>query len=194
MKKEMCLTLTFLSFGIVANSSLLAEIPSDSTTSTTTATNPANSTSPTTNSSSVTMAKSSQDSEQKFKTTDAKDEQSQMAAWMIESAQAAKDYLDGLDREMYAESWAKGDQLFQHTITKEEWAKALSNSRRPLGKVTVRKLKNQRPAKDPKGLPKGAYMVIEYWTSFNKALESGELLTLRRGTDGKWRILTYQVN
>ncbi len=123
-----------------------------------------------------------------------KQEQDQMPAWMIESAQVAKDYVDGLDKGQYAQSWSKGDTLFQHTITKEEWAKALTDSRKPLGKANSRKLKDQRPAQDPHGLPKGAYMVVEYDTSFDNAPNSGELLTLRRGTDGKWRVLTYQVN
>jgi len=37
-------------------------------------------------------------------------------------------------------------------------------------------------------------MVVEYNTVFQNASNSGELLTLRQGEDGKWRILTYQVN
>jgi hypothetical protein len=121
-------------------------------------------------------------------------DQEQVAAWMIESAQVAKDYVDGLDQGQYAQSWSKGDPLFQHIITKEEWTKALTESRKRLGRVISRKLKDQRLAKDPHGLPKGAYMVVEYNTSFQNAPDSGELLTLRRGSDGKWRVLTYQVN
>lgn len=123
-----------------------------------------------------------------------KENQSQIAAWMIESTQVAKDYVDGLDKGQYAQSWSKGDSLFQHTISQEEWAQALTFSRKRLGKMISRKLKDQRPAKDPHGLPKGAYMVVEYDTSFENASNSGELLTLRRGSDGKWRVLTYQVN
>lgn len=121
-------------------------------------------------------------------------DQAQMAAWMIETAQVSKDYVEGLDRGQYEESWAKGDQLFQHTISQQEWAKALNDSRKPLGKVLSRTLKDQRPAMNPHGLPRGAYMVVEYNTSFENAPASGELLTLRQGTDGKWRVLTYQVN
>lgn len=123
-----------------------------------------------------------------------KEEQAQMASWMLESGKVANDYVDAIDKEQYAQSWTKGDQIFQHTITKDEWAKALDQSRKPLGKVTSRKLKDQRPAMNPQGLPKGAYMVVEYDTNFEKAPSSGELLTLRRGSDGTWRVLTYQVN
>ena len=136
-------------------------------------------------------SKTNQDSTGKGKE---KEEQSQQAAWMLESAKSANDYVDALDREYYDQSWTKGDQIFQHTITKEEWTKALIKNRKPLGKVNSRKLKDQRPAMDPQGLPRGAYMVVEYDTSFENAPSSGELLTLRRGSDGAWRVLTYQVN
>ena len=121
-------------------------------------------------------------------------EQDQMAAWMIEAAQVAKDYVDGLDKEQYAQSWEKSDPLFQKTISQKEWATALEMSRKPLGRTKSRTLKDQRPALDPHGLPKGPYMVVEYHTAFEKAPQSGELLTLRRDPDGRWRVLTYQVN
>ncbi len=117
-----------------------------------------------------------------------------MSAWMTESSQAAKDYVNELDKGGFGQSWTKGDQLFQHTITQQEWEKALKDNRNKLGKVNSRTLKRQIPAWDPKGLPKGVYMVVEYNTSFENAPNSGELLTLRRGTDDKWRVLTYQVN
>lgn len=122
-----------------------------------------------------------------------KENQEDMAASMIETAQAAKDYVETIDKGQYAESWKKGDKLFQQTITQEEWVQALNGSRKGLGRVMSRELRLQRPAWNPKGLPKGAYMVIEYNTSFEYAPHAGELLTLRKGADGKWRVLTYQV-
>lgn len=120
--------------------------------------------------------------------------QDEMAGWMIEASQAAKNYVDGLDKGKYSESWTWGDALFQRTISQKEWTTALNLARKPLGKANSRTLKDQRPAWDPQGLPKGPYMVVEYNTSFDRAPNSGELLTLRRGPDGKWRVLTYQVN
>lgn len=121
-------------------------------------------------------------------------DQGEIAAWKIETAQVAKDYVEGLDKGDYAQSWTKGDQLFQHTITQKEWDMALNDNRKKLGRVKSRTLKDQKPAWDPHGLPKGPYMVVEYNTSFENAPDSGELLTMRKGSDGKWRVLTYQVN
>lgn len=120
--------------------------------------------------------------------------QEKEAAWVIESAQVAKDYVEGLDKGEYEQSWTKADQLFQHTITQKEWVTALNENRKNLGKVKSRTLKDQRIAWNPHNLPKGAYMVVEYNTSFENTPNSGELLTLRHDPDGKWRVLTYQVN
>jgi hypothetical protein len=118
----------------------------------------------------------------------------EMAAWMIESAQVAKDYVESIDKGQYAQSWSKGDQIFQHTITENEWTQNLNSQRKGLGKVKSRTLKLQGPSWNPRGLPSGPYMVVEYDTSFESAPRSTEILTLRRGPDGKWRILTYQIN
>lgn len=123
-----------------------------------------------------------------------KDAQPQQAAWVIEAARAANDYVETIDKELYAKSWNKGDQIFQHTISQNEWANALTQNRKPLGKVISRKLKDERLAMDPQGLPKGAYMVVEYQTSFERAPHSGEVLTLRHDDNGDWKVLTYQVN
>ena len=140
-----------------------------------------------------TISHSIQDNSSKPSTKENED-QAQMAIWLIESLKVANDYVNMIDRGDYGQSWTKGDELFQHTISKEEWTKALNQNRKPLGVVNSRKLKDQRPAKDPRGLPQGAYMVVEYNTAFDKVRASNELLTLRRGTDGTWRVLTYQIN
>lgn len=121
-------------------------------------------------------------------------ETDQMAVWSIEAAKVAQDYVKLLDQGNYAESWKRGASLFQRTVNQKEWESALARSRGRLGAMKSRTLKDQRPAFDPKGLPKGAYMVVEYNTSFEKAPNSGELLTLIREPNGAWKVLTYQVN
>lgn len=120
--------------------------------------------------------------------------QSQMAAAMIDALQVAKKYVETIDNGQYGETWQSGDVIFKKTVSANEWALALRAARGPLGKVINRTLKDEKPAFNPAGLPQGAYMVVEYNTSFERAPNSGELLTLRQGEDGKWRVLTYQVN
>lgn len=118
----------------------------------------------------------------------------QWSAWMIEAAKAAQDYVQLIDQGRYAESWTSGAKIFQGTITQKEWETALKMARKRLGDVKSRTVKDERPAWDPKGLPKGPYMVVEYNTSFTRAPQSGELLTLMREPNGSWKVLTYQVN
>lgn len=112
---------------------------------------------------------------------------------LIESAQVAKDYVDGVDKGEYDQSWSKSDTVFQNTIPQNEWKDFLTELRKRTGKVVSRRLKDQNPAWNPRGLPEGAYMVIIYNTSFQNLPNVEELLTLRKGPDKKWRVLTYEV-
>lgn len=118
----------------------------------------------------------------------------ELAAAKIESAKVAQDYVQLIDQGRYAESWQRGARLFQGTVSQKQWVAALTLARRRLGQVKSRTLKDQRPAWDPRGLPKGAYMVVEYNTSFTRAPQSGELLTLMQEPNGEWKVLTYHVN
>lgn len=120
-------------------------------------------------------------------------EQKKLPGWIIESAAVAKKYVEDLDKGLYSQSWVEGDKLFQSTIDEKDWTLALEGSRKLLGKVQSRNLKDQRIAWNPKGLPPGAYMVVIYNTAFEKSPAATELVTLRLGSDNKWRVLTYQV-
>ena len=117
-----------------------------------------------------------------------------LAAAAIEANRAAQDYVELLDKHQYAESWTRGAQLFRKTISQGEWVQALQAARGRLGAMKSRTLKDERIAWDPIKLPKGAYMVVEFDTSFERAPQSGELLTLMQEKDGSWKVLTYQVN
>jgi Protein of unknown function (DUF4019) len=119
--------------------------------------------------------------------------QDEMAAWMLESARAAKDYVDDLDKGQYAESWTKSDEIFKNTLTQSEWVTLLNAVRKDLGKVHSRTIRLHSPVWNPLKMPPGLYMVIDYDTSFENAPRSSELLILRRGADGQWRVLSYFV-
>jgi hypothetical protein len=117
-----------------------------------------------------------------------------IAASMIESLRAAQDFVGLIDRGLYGESWSRGSRLLQATVGQAQWVQALQFARARLGSVKARTLKDQKPAWDPKGLPNGAYMVVEFNVDFEKVANSGELLTLMREAGGTWKVLTYQVN
>jgi len=123
-----------------------------------------------------------------------KKDSSELAGSLIEAAQAAEEFVELLDQGKFAETWARGAALFQRTISQQEWSLAVQLARQKLGRVKSRTLKDEKPAWDPVGLPKGAYMVVEYNTSFERAPHSGELLTLMEEKNGSWKVLTYRVN
>ena len=109
------------------------------------------------------------------------------------SAYSAEKWLQLLDKEEYGESWDVASKTFKNTFPKEHWIMLMKQLREPLGSVSSRRVIDQRPAKDPQGLPAGDYMVIFYDTSFSKKPATHELVTLVLESDNEWRVLTYQT-
>lgn len=116
-----------------------------------------------------------------------------LQADLTASALAAQNWLKLVDDGQYDESWSQGSSIFQLTIQQDEWKQILDAMRKPLGSVISRKVVDQRTATNPKGLPAGDYMVMVYDTSFSGKSSAHELVTLVKGDDGQWRVLTYQV-
>lgn len=108
-----------------------------------------------------------------------------------DSLAAAESWLKIVDSGNYGDSWSAASNTFKFTIKKDEWIKAEDKLRKPLGKLISRKMIEQRPAKNPKGLPAGDYMVIYFKTSYSNRPEANELVTLVKSDDGVWRVLTY---
>jgi len=109
------------------------------------------------------------------------------------SAEAGERWLNLLDERKYPQSWETGSLTLKLTVPKKHWIALMERIRKPLGSLSSRNLVDQRPAKDPKGLPKGDYMVLLYKSSFSRNESVNELLTLVEESDGRWRVLTYQV-
>lgn len=110
-----------------------------------------------------------------------------------DAAAAAKTWLALVDTDKYAESWDQASRIMQLTIHKDEWVKVMNKTRKPLGNLLERNVLDERTAKNPHGLPPGDYMVMFYGSDFAHKKNIKELLTLHL-EDGKWKVLTYQVN
>lgn len=108
------------------------------------------------------------------------------------SAAASQAWLGLLDKAQYGQSWDQSATITKLTINKEDWVQILEKTRRPLGAVSSREVVDQRTAQDPKGLPKGDYIVMVYKTVFSHQPAKVELVTLYL-EDGKWHVVTYQV-
>ncbi|HEY4832201.1 MAG TPA: DUF4019 domain-containing protein [Waddliaceae bacterium] len=109
------------------------------------------------------------------------------------SAEAAEGWFKLIDRENYDQSWDKSSATLQLLVPKKDWRKLMEGIRKPLGTMKSRQIIEQRPAKDPAGLPKGDYMVLVYKSSFSSKPSANELVTMVKESDGRWKSLTYQV-
>lgn len=109
------------------------------------------------------------------------------------SAAASLSWLGLVDNGNYGKSWDDASTIMKLTVPKDEWITILTKIRKPKGSVRSRQVLDQRVAKDPQGLPKGDYIVMFYKTDFTGKAGAHELVTLFL-EDGKWSVLTYQVD
>lgn len=112
-------------------------------------------------------------------------------AMLEASRQAALDWLKLVDQGKYNDSWDQGAVIFKLTMPQNEWGIYLNKIRGPLGNVGSREVLDQRVSKDPKGLPKGDYIVMFYDTTFSSG-KANELITLQH-EDGVWRVMGYYL-
>ena len=107
-------------------------------------------------------------------------DQGLLVNWMDEALKFAHDYLEAMDRGQYAQTWIANDQVMQNIIGKGEWVGGLNKTRSQLGRVETRSLRSKRMAINPNGLPRGVYVVLEYDTSFENAINAEEMLVVHR--------------
>ena len=108
------------------------------------------------------------------------------------SLKASTDWLAIVDGSSYGQSWDQGATIFKLTMPREEWNTWLEKVRKPLGSIISREIVDQRVSKDPKGLPKGDYMVLIYSTKFSSGKSANELITLQN-EEGKWKVMGYYI-
>ncbi len=123
-----------------------------------------------------------------------------LTPWMLaqvastEAAQkAAESCLALVDKGDYGASWDQSAEMFKAALSKDQWDKALSNSRGQFGKVLSRKLKSAIFTTTLPGAPDGQYVVIQYETSFENKKSSVETITPQLGKDGQWRVAGYFI-
>lgn len=106
---------------------------------------------------------------------------------------AAKTWLALTDSGKYGASWDAAATMFRGAVTKENWGKALSTVRAPLGAVRSRKLKSATFTHELPRAPKGDYVVIEYDTDFENKLGAVETITPMLEKDGSWKVSGYYI-
>jgi hypothetical protein len=106
---------------------------------------------------------------------------------------AAEEWLKGVDAGQYGESWDAAAETFKKTVTRKQWADALTQVRAPLGALASRKFRASQFFTDLPNAPTGEYVVIEYESKFASGGDMIERITPTRDSDGVWRVSGYFV-
>ncbi len=103
-------------------------------------------------------------------------------------------WLTLVDKGDYIKSWERAGEIFRRMVTKAEWQTKLDMFRKPLGKVSERKVKSKQFTTTLPDAPQGEYVVLEYETAFANKKTLTETVTCIREKDGKWKVGGYYIN
>jgi hypothetical protein len=110
-----------------------------------------------------------------------------------EAQAAAEQWLALIDAGQFAESWQATAAVFQSAVSQPQWQGSLESVRKPLGSLVSRKLKSAKYTKTLPGAPDGAYVVLQFATSFTNKKEAVETVTPMLDKDGKWKVSGYFI-
>lgn len=108
--------------------------------------------------------------------------------------EVAKAWLRFVDEGAYEQSWTASAAYFQTSLSCERWCQVIQSVRQPLGQVISRQLASCRYTRSLPGAPAGAYVVIQYRTSFTQKPHAVETITPMQDSDGIWRVSGYYIN
>ena len=106
---------------------------------------------------------------------------------------AATIWLGQIDSANYANSWKNASAYFRGAVTEKSWTDALNGSRKPLGKLLLRKLNHAQSAKSLPDAPAGNYVVMRFDTNFSNKKGAVETVTFMQEKDGKWKAAGYYI-
>jgi Protein of unknown function (DUF4019) len=106
---------------------------------------------------------------------------------------AATQWLALIDSGQYPESWFQASSDFRGAASKEQWIHALNTVRMPLGKLVSRQLKSATYTTKLPNVHTGEYVVIQYDTSYEKAVGMNETLVMMLEKNGSWKADGYFI-
>jgi hypothetical protein len=116
-----------------------------------------------------------------------------MTRYDPEAERVARDWLALADAGDAEATWAAAASLFREAVPEDQWARALTAARGPLGPVQTRTLHAAHPATELPGAPDGEYVVFEFHTQFERKRAAVETVSPMRDEDGQWRVSGYYV-
>lgn len=106
---------------------------------------------------------------------------------------SAKEWLVMLDAQDYDGTWSAAGELLKAAVTQDEWARRMSVTLGPLGKVESRAVRSSEYSTTMPGAPDGEYVVIQFDTSFASKQAALENVVMRKQSDGSWRVAGYRI-
>jgi hypothetical protein len=106
---------------------------------------------------------------------------------------AAQTWLAAIDQGDYAQSWQEASAFFQSAVTEDKWKSSLEMVRKPLGKLTSRKVNKTQFSTSLPGAPEGQYVVMQFDTAFANKPSATETVTFMLEKDGQWRAAGYFI-
>jgi hypothetical protein len=116
------------------------------------------------------------------------DEEAEQAAISV-----AGTWLNLVDQGRYGDSWRQAASFFQAAVNEEQWVTSLQAIRQSLGKVISRKLNKKQYTHSLPGAPDGEYVVLEFYTVFEKKKNAVETVTPMLDSDGQWKVSGYYI-
>ena len=101
-----------------------------------------------------------------------------------------QDWLSLVDSGSYSQTWNDLSDVYQSSLTKDDWVNSLNSYHKSLGKLTKRKQQYVTKSSDPSI---GDYLIFQYQSSFEKKKLVNEAVSVIKGRDGNWKILGYSL-
>lgn len=107
-----------------------------------------------------------------------------------QASPVALDFLQLLDDGKYAESWQSAAVLMQGKVTEKEWVEKLTKARDLSGALAQRERKSASYSTEAKDSPDGEYIMLTYTSSFKKAADVSEYVTVML-EGSRWKVAGY---
>ena len=106
--------------------------------------------------------------------------------------QAGLDWLQFIDRADYNDAFQHGAQTMR-SGTEPEFARAIGQTRAPLGPLVFRKLRSAKEASSLPGEPEGHYVLVQYDSGFAHKHSAVETVIAVEEPDHTWRVTGYFI-
>jgi len=106
---------------------------------------------------------------------------------------SAEEWLALLDGQDWERTWEQAGVLLKAAVSQDEWAKKMSVTLGPLGKVASRAVRSTEYSTTMPGAPDGEYVVVKLDTSFENKQTAMETVILKKERDGAWKVSGYFI-